>query len=51
MPRYQEKNLVSHFDVLTKNLDVFLLILMATVIGYIAIALYLPIFEMAGLVG
>lgn len=51
MSRYQEKNLVSHFDVLTKNLDVFLLILMATVIGFIVIALYLPIFEMASLVG
>jgi type IV pilus assembly protein PilC len=51
MARYQEKDLVSHFDGLTKNLDMVLLILMATVIGFIVIALYLPIFEMGSVIG
>jgi type IV pilus assembly protein PilC len=51
MSRYQEKIMVNQFDGMTKSLDMILLILMATVVGYIVIALYLPIFEMGSVVG
>lgn len=51
LARYQEKDLEAHFEVAIKTLGISALLGLSIIIGFIVIALYLPIFQMGGILG
>lgn len=51
LARYQEKDLEAHFEAAIKTVGIITLLSLSIIIGYIVIALYLPIFKMGGILG
>jgi len=49
--RFYEKEVEARLSVITSTIEPALMVIMGFVIGFILLAMYMPIFQMAGTIG